>query len=92
MCPGRTTTHLATVVDSVTIAALADAVTHRGPARISRLPSDICGHPYGAGLDEAQTSWFLGVAARITGEGLKGLPGVRHEPPVRRWMIRGRAR
>jgi hypothetical protein len=88
ICPGRTTSHLETVVDSVTIAALADAVTHRGPAKVSRLPRDVCDHPYGTGLDETQTRLFLVLAPQITARGLDGLPGVRREPKVRSWMRR----
>lgn len=85
VCPGRTTTHLATAVDSVTIAALADAVAHRGPALISRFPGDVCAHPYGAGLDEARTSQFLAIAAQLFGQGADDLPVVREEPKVRTW-------
>jgi hypothetical protein len=86
VCPGRTTTHLATVVDSVTIAALADAVRHKGPANASRLPPDVCQHPYGTGLDEAQTSQFLALAPLIAARGAADLPVVRREPRVRPWM------
>jgi triacylglycerol lipase len=92
VCPGRTTTHLGTVVDSVTIAALADAVKHKGPAQVARLPADVCEHPYGTGLDEAQTSQFLALAPLIAARGLEGLPVVRREPRVRRWMKGGAAR
>jgi hypothetical protein len=92
VCPGRTTTHLATVVDSVTIAALADAVGHKGPAKVSRLPADVCEHPYGTGLDEAATSQFLALAPVMSAGGLEGLPVVRAEPRVRRWMKGGGAR
>jgi triacylglycerol lipase len=88
VCPGRMTTHLGTVVDSVTIAALTDAVTHRGSAMVSRLPSDVCDDPYGTGLDEARTSLFLSLAPQLTSRGLEGLPVVRREPEVRPWMKR----
>lgn len=91
VCPGRTTTHLGTVVDSVTIAALADAVTHPGPARISRLPADVCEHPYGTGLDEERTSAFLRYAPLLGSRGTD-LPVVRAEPSVRAWMKRRAAR
>jgi triacylglycerol lipase len=91
VCPARATTHLETVVDSVTIAALADAVAHPGAAKVSRMPGDVCAHPYGTGLDETQTSWFLRLAPQVNARGLEGLPGVRREPRVRRWMKRGQA-
>jgi hypothetical protein len=92
VCQGRTTTHLGTVVDSVTIAALADAITHTGPASVSRLPADVCAHPYGTGLDEARTSMFLAVAPAISARGFDALPVVRREPKVRRWMKAGASR
>jgi triacylglycerol lipase len=86
VCPGRVTTHLGTVVDSVTIAALADAIDHRGPARISRLPGGVCAHPYGTGLDEGLTSLFLTLAPQLFAEGERGLTRVRKEPRLRPWM------
>jgi hypothetical protein len=88
VCPRRTTTHIGTAVDSVTIAALHDAVTHRGPARASRLPEDVCAHPYGTGLDEQRTSAFLAIAGELLREGAGTEPVVRAEPRVRTWMRR----
>jgi triacylglycerol lipase len=85
VCPGRATTHIGTAVDSVTIAALADAVTHRGPAKVSRLPGNVCDHPYGTGLDEAQTSQFLALAPQLLSQGSADVPVVRREPRVRAW-------
>jgi triacylglycerol lipase len=88
VCPGRQTSHLGTAVDSVTIAALADAVNHRGPARASRLPADVCDHLYGTGLDEARTSQFLALAPLLFSQGWDDLPVVRREPKVRAWVKR----
>jgi triacylglycerol lipase len=88
VCPGRATTHIGTAVDSVTIAALHDAVTHNGPARASRFPADVCAHPYGTGLDEQLTSAFLAVAPELLRQGAVTAPVVRAEPPVRTWMRR----
>lgn len=90
VCPGRVTTHIGTAVDSVTIAALHDAVTHTGPARVARFPADVCAHPYGTGLDEQRTSAFLTVAGELFARGVVTVPVVRAEPPVRRWMRRRR--
>jgi triacylglycerol esterase/lipase EstA (alpha/beta hydrolase family) len=90
VCPGRATTHIGTAVDSVTIAALHDAVTHKGPARVRRFPADVCAHPYGTGLDEQQTSAFLAIAAELLARGAGTVPVVRAEPPVRSWMRRRR--
>jgi hypothetical protein len=88
VCPGRTTDHIGTAVDSVTIAALRDAVTHKGPARPARLPDDVCAHPYGTGLDEQRTSAFLAIAAELLAQGAGAVPVVHAEPHVRRWMRR----
>jgi hypothetical protein len=91
-CPGRQTTHIGTAVDSVTIAAMVDAATHRGPARVSRLPADVCSHPYGTGLDEAQTTFFLDLASQLLGQGSANVPRVDHEPRLRAWARRGNHR
>jgi triacylglycerol esterase/lipase EstA (alpha/beta hydrolase family) len=88
VCPGRRTTHLATVVDSVTIAALRDAIGHDGPARRSRLPADVCAHPYGTGLDEQQTAQFLALAPGMLRRQGARVRRVRREPEVRAWLAR----
>ena len=75
VCRGRATSHIGTAVDSVTIAALHDAVTHKGPARASRFPSDVCAHPYGSGLDEQRTSAFLAIAGELLRQGANSAPG-----------------
>src|SRR3954470_18654233 len=59
VCPGRMVSHIGTVLDSVAFAAFTDAIAHKGAARISRLPKDVCAHPYAPGLDEAGTSAIL---------------------------------
>jgi hypothetical protein len=92
VCPGRHTTHIGTAVDSVTIAAITDAVTHRGPARFSRLGPDVCAHPYGAGLDEQQTSLFLSIADQVLRQGSANMPRVSREPRVRAWAQDERTR
>src|SRR5829696_1926471 len=46
VCPGRRVTHIGTVLDSVTFELFEDAVSHKGPAKISRLPGEVCSHPY----------------------------------------------
>ena len=89
MCPGRTTTHIGTAVDSVTFAAFVDAVKHRGKgkhgaAKVSRFPGDVCNHPYANGLDEAKTSAFLSASGSLIGSQQAEAPKVRAEPRVRR--------
>jgi len=69
ICPGRTTTHIGSAVDSVTFAAFEDAISHRGPAKRSRLirrAETICAKPYADGLDEALTGAFLGAADGVS--------------------------
>jgi hypothetical protein len=92
VCPGRQTTHIGTAVDSVTIAAITDAITHPGPARASRLSADVCTHPYGTGLDEQQTSLFLSFADQVLQRGSANVPRVSREPRVRAWARAGHGR
>jgi len=89
VCPGRTTSHIGTAVDAVTFAAFADAVTHkgkqkRGAAQVSRLPGDVCAHPYAPGLDEAQTTLFLNVSGGLIETQESQVPKVAAEPRVRK--------
>jgi len=95
VCPGRTTTHIGTAVDSVSFAAFVDAIAHdgkgrRGSAKVSRFPRDVCDHPYATGLDEAQTTAFLAGAGGLVGSQRAQAPKVPREPPVRR-VFRRRA-
>jgi hypothetical protein len=89
VCPGRTTTHIGTAVDSVSFAAFADAIAHkgnekRGAARVSRLPADVCAHPYATGLNEAKTSAFLNASGGLITSQQSQVPKVPAEPGVRR--------
>lgn len=89
VCPGRTTSHIGTILDSVTFAALTDAVAHagkgkRGAARVSRFPTDVCSHPYAPGLNEAQTTLFLNASGGVIGGNTSTVPKVPAEPRVRK--------
>jgi hypothetical protein len=88
VCPGRTTTHVGTAADSVTFAALVEAVRRRGPgrsgaAKASRLPADVCDHPYATGLDPAVIDGFFGAAGGLIGSQIAAAPKVAAEPKVR---------
>ena len=84
VCPGRTTSHIGTVLDSVTFAAFIDAITHAGPANVARLPKDVCVHPYAPGLDEAGTTAILNAAGGLTASRANGATTkVSKEPAVR---------
>jgi hypothetical protein len=89
VCPGRTTTHIGTAVDSVAFAAFVDAIAHggkgkKGAARVSRFPADVCAHPYAIGLDEVQTSAFLNASGGLVSSQQGQVPKVGAEPPVRK--------
>jgi hypothetical protein len=76
--------HIGTALDSVTFAAFADALSHKGAARLARLPKDVCAHPYAPGLDEAATTALLGATGGvITPRLVNQVPKVDAEPPVR---------
>ena len=87
VCPGKQEGHIGTVFDSVTWAALLDAVAHRGPAKASRLPASVCARKYARPLDEQQTdsaiAAYYGVLInRIANQ----VPKVPREPRVRAWV------
>jgi hypothetical protein len=89
VCPGRVVGHIATALDSVTFAAFADALSHDGAARRSRLPKDVCAHPYAPGLDEAGTNAILGATGGVlTDRVVNQVPRVTAEPPVRAYARR----
>jgi triacylglycerol lipase len=90
VCPGRHTSHIGAVFDSVSFAALVDAVAHRGPARASRLPGDVCSHKYATGLDEAQTDATLATILGVLLARVPLVPKVAQEPRVREWVKRER--
>jgi hypothetical protein len=89
VCPGRHTSHVGSVYDSVSFAALVDAVAHRGPARRSRLPGDVCSHKYATGLDEQETDAGLAASLGVLLARVPLVPKVSEEPRVRRWVKRG---
>jgi hypothetical protein len=85
VCPGRQVTHIGTALDSVTWALATDAIAHKGPARVSRLPADVCSHLYGPGFDEAATTALLQAAAALPAGRYATQPKVRREPKLRPW-------
>ncbi len=92
VCPGRQVSHITTGVDSVSYAALIDAVTHSGPARTKRFPSGICSRPFAPGLDEQLTRDGIAIlneraGARTIG-GADGTKLLSAEPPVRAYARR----
>jgi hypothetical protein len=88
ICPGRKVTHIGTAVDSVTFAAFVDAITHKGPAKVSRLPKNVCSHPYAPGLDVASTNLLVADAPVLTSSQSAQQPTVKAEPKVKRVFLR----
>ena len=70
----------------MTWALAADAIKHPGRAKVSRLPSDVCAHPYGPGLDEAATTQLLQAADSLAAGRYADQPKVRREPRLRAWV------
>jgi hypothetical protein len=77
-----------TALDSVTFALIRDAIAHRGPAKVSRVPANVCDHPFAPGLDEAATTNILSAADSLTAGRSDSEPKVKREPPVRAWVKR----
>jgi hypothetical protein len=67
----------------VTLAALRDAITHRGPAKVSRLPKDVCARPYGAGIDASAIAVVLELAGEYIAQRAPALRTVLAEPEVK---------
>jgi hypothetical protein len=86
ICPGREVNHIGTALDSVTFALAVDAIAHRGPAKLSRLPADVCEHRYAEGLDEQATSDLIAAAGNLTAGRSESEPKVAREPRLRRWV------
>jgi triacylglycerol lipase len=79
VCPARATSHIGLLYDSVAYAAALDALTHRGPARLSRLSASLCASPSVPGMDPSAEA----AAGAAAGAAVLGAPPVTVEPPVR---------
>jgi hypothetical protein len=87
VCPGRKVSHIGTGLDSVTHAAIRDAIDNAGPAKLARLPGDVCSHRFGAGFDEQQTTALDNAADDLVEDRIKHkVPRVRSEPRLRSWL------
>ena len=93
ICPGRTTNHIGTGVDSVSYAALRDALDHKGPARAARISPNVCRRPYAPGLDAQRTQAGLAELYRRAGprtlQGAEGGVLLAREPRVRAYVRTG---
>ena len=92
VCPGRQVDHITTGVDSVSHAALIDALTHRGAASPKRFRPGVCSRPFAPALDEQLTragiSALIARAAARTLSGADGTKLMSAEPPVRAYARR----
>ena len=81
VCAGRVVRHIPSALDSVTYAAFNDAVAHKGPAKQSRLPANVCDHPRAPGFPESR-------AAAFTPDPQVDAPKVGAEPAVQRYAFK----
>jgi hypothetical protein len=90
ICPRRSTNHLGTGVDSVSYAALRDALSHKGPARAARIHRRVCRRPYAPGLDAPRTRAVIDELYRRAGprtlQGAEGGALLAREPRVRAYV------
>ena len=85
VCPGRSVAHVASAVDSVSFAAAKDALSHPGPAVVSRLPKDICSKLYAPGINWARLSAPL---AGLVPDPQTTAPLVPAEPAVQAYALK----
>ena len=88
ICKGRSVSHIGTALDSVTFAAINDAIDHPGPAKIGRLPRSpaFCADRYAPPFDNATGDFLIGAANAVTGGNQTGRPRVAAEPAVDAWF------
>ncbi len=83
VCPGRRTDHIGSAFDSVSFAALVDAIRHRGTAKVARLPKNVCAGPFAPGMPEAATRQLIGAGYTIALGKITAQPKVSAEPALR---------
>jgi len=83
VCRGRSTNHIKAAYDSVSFAALLDALRHRGPAVPSRFSRKVCSHPYAPGLSRLRVEALNAGALPTILARILAYPPVRREPALR---------
>jgi hypothetical protein len=76
VCPGRQVSHIGSALDSVTFAVSEDAMSHKGPANVKRLPKNVCSKLLAPGLEKMSSagrtrglgSFFTDLAPRLAKE------------------------
>ena len=79
ICPGRATSHIGLMFDTVAYAAALDAITHRGPADAARLSSSLCANAVVAGMDAS----VIPAASAAAFGAVLSAPPVTVEPAIR---------
>jgi triacylglycerol esterase/lipase EstA (alpha/beta hydrolase family) len=96
LCPADVYEHnLMGTVDPVTYALVMDALSHRGPAVPSRVPSSVCTQVYQPGIDPANPQNYLQpvqllpsiIGILTPGFNLVGAPETAAEPPLRCYVF-----
>ncbi|MDP4603050.1 MAG: hypothetical protein NWQ82_07230 [Solirubrobacteraceae bacterium] len=85
VCPGRKVSHIGSALDSVTFAAAEDALTHKGPAKVKRLPKDVCAKLLAPGLDAPTPSL---TAPALSAFYTDPAPRLRAEPKVKAYAFK----
>jgi hypothetical protein len=80
ICPGRQVSHIGSALDSVTFAASEDAMSHKGPANVKRLPKDVCSKLLAPGLNAAAAGATTSAILPFYEDPAPRLPA---EPPVK---------
>ena len=84
ICPGRQVSHIGSALDSVTFAASEDAMTHKGPANVKRLPKNVCSKLLAPGLNASSASGGLMQLGAFYTDPAPTLPA---EPPVKAYAL-----
>jgi pimeloyl-ACP methyl ester carboxylesterase len=96
VCPTDIYEHLGVgTVDPVTYALVMDALTHRGPAKASRVNTSVCQQVYQPGVDPTSAQTYLDTLAAIPGllsvatpdVNTVGAPEVSREPKLRCYVF-----
>lgn len=85
VCPGRSVSHVGSAVDSVSFAAAKDAMSNPGPAKVSRLPANICSSLYAPGITWARLGTPL---AGLVPDPQTTAPLVNAEPAVQSYALK----
>jgi hypothetical protein len=83
VCAGRVIDHVGLAVDTVSFAALLDAIAHRGPARAARFPASTCARPFASDLPEQAIRDGIVAIARAAVTNIVNAAVIPREPRVR---------